>query len=84
LLPRDRVVRATVGDLVDLTVRSEQPDSASIDAFGLTKAAGPGAPAHFEFLADRPGRFEVTLGLDEQPVGRVIVRPPSSSPDVAP
>jgi hypothetical protein len=76
-LPRDKVVRAKVGELVDLTVTSRVPDSAAIDAFGLAEATDRDAPARFSFLADRQGSFDVTLQLGkEKTVGRVVVSEP--------
>jgi hypothetical protein len=74
-LPRDKVVRAHVGDLVDLTVTSNEPDSASSDELGLTEAVSRGAPAHFSFLALRAGRFDMTLLLSGETVGRIEVSP---------
>lgn len=74
-LPRDKIVRAKVGDLVEIAVTSTEPDSASVQEFGLTEAAARGAPARFSFLADRPGRFDVTLLLSDEPAGRIVVRP---------
>jgi len=73
-LPRDRIVRARVGDNIELTVNARQLDSATIAGFGLTDAAGPGAPAQFSFRADRAGRFAVRLALSGQRAGRVVVR----------
>jgi len=72
-LPRDRVVRARVGDNIELTVTAREPDSATIDALGLTDAAGPGAPAQFSFRADRAGTFPVMLTLSGRRAGRVVV-----------
>ncbi|MGH2918636.1 MAG: hypothetical protein ACRDLS_08585 [Solirubrobacteraceae bacterium] len=76
VLPRDQLVRATVGDVVELSVTATGPDSASIEELGLTDGADRGAPARFSFLADRPGRFDVRLLLSEQTVGRVVVSQP--------
>lgn len=72
-LPRDKVVRAKVGDLVELTVTSAEPDSAALPELGLSEAAAPGAPARFSFLADRPGSYDVRLLLSEKLAGRVVV-----------
>jgi Rieske Fe-S protein len=74
-LPRDKVVRAKVGELVELTVTSDVPESVAIEDFGLTEGVERGAPARFSFLADREGRFAVTLTLGEtKTVGRIVVR----------
>lgn len=74
-LPRDKIIRAKVGELIELTVTSPGPDSVSIEAFGLTDSADPRAPAQFSFLADRRGNFDVKLTLGEgKTVGRLVVR----------
>jgi len=78
-LPHDRIVRARVGDDIELTVAAPGPDSATIDGFGLTDAAAPGAPAQFSFRADRAGRFAVRLTLSGRPAGLVVVRAAASS-----
>ena len=72
-LPRDRVVRARVGDNIELTVTAREPDSATIDALGLTDSAIPGAPAQFSFRANRAGTFPVMLTLSGRRAGRVVV-----------
>lgn len=72
-MPRERVVRARVGDNVELTVSARVPDSATIDGLGLTDAAAPGAPAQFSFRAVRAGRFPVRLTLSGRRAGRVVV-----------
>ena len=72
-LPRDRVVRARVGDNIELTVTAREPDSATIDALGLTDASSPGAPAQFSFRADRAGTFPVRLTLSDRRAGRIVV-----------
>jgi len=72
-LPRDKVVRAKVGDLVELRVTSREADSASVAELGLTEGVSDVAPARFSFLASRPGRFDVTLLLADRSVGRVVV-----------
>ena len=59
LLPRDGVVRAEVGEIVELMVTARQPTGAEIRDLGELGTAAPDAPALFTLLADRPGRFEV-------------------------
>lgn len=73
-LPREKIVRARVGDNIELTVTARELDSATVDGFGLTDAASPGAPAQFSFRADRSGNFPVTLTLSGRRVGRIVVR----------
>lgn len=72
-LPRDKVVRAQVGQLVTLTVQSPLFDSVTVAATGETEAVSPGAPAEFSFVADRPGSFPVSLDSSGRRLGRVVV-----------
>jgi hypothetical protein len=60
-LPADRVVRAREGDIVELEVTSRAPDEARVVALGLEGPTEPGLPAKLTFVADRAGRFAVTL-----------------------
>ncbi len=60
-LPADGVVRAREGDVVELQVTSRAPDEARIVALGLEGPTEPGLPATLTFVADRAGRFDVTL-----------------------
>lgn len=78
-LPRDRILRARVGDNVELTVTARGLDSATIAGLGLTDATSPGAPAQFSFRADRVGRFAVTLTLSRKRAGAIVVRPAGRS-----
>lgn len=82
-LPAEEVVRAEVGDLVELTVTADGPDSAAIEGLGLVEALAPGAPARFSFLADRPGSFPVTLTISDDRAGRIIVERPDEDSDEA-
>jgi hypothetical protein len=75
-LPREKVVRARVGDLVELTVVARAVDSATIEGFAQTEAVAPGAPARFSLLADRAGSFPVTLVLSGDRAGRIVVAAP--------
>ena len=72
-LPSDEPVRARVGDLVSLRVRSDTPDQAEITALGLSEPAGDGLPAELLFVADEPGRYPVRLSLAGREVGVVQV-----------
>jgi len=60
-LPADDVVRAVVGDVVDLTVTADVEDTVEITDLGLDAPVDAQDPARFEFVADQPGRFAVTL-----------------------
>jgi hypothetical protein len=58
---RPGTVDATEGDHVRLTVRAPAPDSVEIVALGKSQPVDPYSPAIFDFVADRSGRFPVTL-----------------------
>jgi hypothetical protein len=60
-LPADGIVRAREGDVVELQVTSRMPDEARIVALGLEAPTEPRLPATLIFVADRAGRFAVTL-----------------------
>jgi hypothetical protein len=60
-LPADGVVRAREGDVVELQVTSRVPDEARVVALGLEGPTEPGLPAKLTFVADRAGRFAVSL-----------------------
>lgn len=72
-LPRDKVVRAKVGQLVELTVHSTLFDSVTVAGAGETEAVAPGAPAEFSFVPDRVGSFPVSLESSGRSLGRVVV-----------
>lgn len=72
-LPDDRVVRARVGDRVELRVEVRSPETVEIPDYGLLEAADETTPARFDFIADRAGRFPVRLQASERTVGSVEV-----------
>lgn len=55
-------VRLTQGDQLALVVQTERPAEIAVPDFGLIEFAEPGAPARFDILVERDGRFEVTAG----------------------
>ena len=59
-LPADGVVRAREGDVVELQVTSRAP-TRRVVALGLEGRTEPRLPARLTFVADRAGRFAVTL-----------------------
>jgi len=75
-LPADDPVRADVGDVVELTVRTEEAERAEIRDLGIDGPADPGLPATLLVLADRPGEFPVTLRYSGLRVGTLEVRVP--------
>jgi hypothetical protein len=74
-LPADKVVRAAVGDDVELRVASSSPDVAKILALGVQTAVGPGIPGTLRFEALSAGRFPVDLELGGV-AGEVVVSEP--------
>jgi hypothetical protein len=73
-LPGMPVVRANVGDLVDLSVAAPTPDEVELAGLGRFAAVDAYTPAHFEFLAERAGAFPIRLALAGRTVGRLDVR----------
>ena len=61
MLPVQDVVRAHVGDAVDLTVTTASVDDATIDAMGLTVPTSASVPGTLDFVATAPGRYPVVL-----------------------
>jgi len=72
-LPADRVIRAVVGDDIELRVTSQAPDVAKIVEFGVQTAVGPGLPGTVRFRALWPGRFPVTLDVAGVEAGAVVI-----------
>ena len=72
-LPADRVVRAVVGDDVELSVKSNAPDVAKIVELGIQTAVGPGLPGTLSFRALTAGRFPVTLDVAGTEAGAVTI-----------
>jgi hypothetical protein len=70
-----QVVRARVGDIVSLDVTPPAPGTVTVAGYDLVAAADPDTPAHFDFFADRPGRFAVELEGARAPLGKVVVSP---------
>jgi hypothetical protein len=74
-MPAAREVRAKVGDLVTLTVESDEPGSVEIPAFGETEPAGPEAPAIFDVLPTEPGSYPVRSTVTGEELGVLVVEP---------
>jgi hypothetical protein len=78
-LPADRVVRAKVGDQVELRVTSAAPDILKIPELAVDAAVGPGISGPVRFTAIKAGKFEARLELAQSVVGRVSVTDGSTS-----
>ena len=74
-LPKDRRVRARVGDIVQLEVSHTAEDEVQIVGLGLTEPVEPDLAAELVFDADREGRFAVTLRDSDKRLGTVEVLP---------
>ncbi|MEA2288675.1 MAG: hypothetical protein QOD55_672 [Solirubrobacteraceae bacterium] len=72
--PKDRRLRARVGDVVQVEVRNEQADEVQIVALGISEPVERDLPAELVFDADRPGRFAVTLRDGARRVGTIEIR----------
>jgi hypothetical protein len=83
-MPEDGTVELQVGDLLELTVTSEELGTVEFAALGKVEAVGPDAPAHFSFYADRPGRSEVRMLGTGEILGEVVVLAPGDRPRAAP
>ena len=76
VLPRRAPVRARTGDVVVLAVRGiGRPDVLEVDRLGHEAHLGPGVANRLAFVADRPGRFELSTGEAGLRLGVLIVRP---------
>lgn len=73
-LPADEPVVAEVGDVVELTVRADVAERVEIRDLGVDAAVGPDLPATLLLVADRAGRFPVTLRYGGTRVGTLDVR----------
>jgi hypothetical protein len=71
---RPEEVRVSQGDQLALVVETESPAEIAVPDFGLIEFAEPGAPARFDMLIDRDGRFEVTAERQGTVAAIVAVR----------
>jgi heme/copper-type cytochrome/quinol oxidase subunit 2 len=63
------------GQQVVLTVESDVEDEVHVHGYDLLRSVAPGRPAHFDFRAETPGRFEVELHEQELPLAELVVTP---------
>jgi hypothetical protein len=68
----DQRVDARVGQIVRITVNTDQLDSVELGDLG-TETADPESPAHFEILADAPGTYPIQLLQAERQIGELVV-----------
>jgi hypothetical protein len=72
-LPADEEVEARVGDLVTLTVESDEIGGVQLPDFGETEPVSPEAPAIFDLLPTEPGRYEVVSAETGEEIGALVV-----------
>jgi hypothetical protein len=72
-LPSRTPVTAAVGDIVRLSVDSEQPARALVSGMGVSAPVGPGSEGVVELVADLPGRWTVRLEPGDAPIGLLEV-----------
>jgi hypothetical protein len=68
-LPKDKVVTAHVGDIVELTVHSKTADEAYVDGLGVDIPVEPDLPGSVRIVAYRAGDFPVHLQWAGKKVG---------------
>jgi heme/copper-type cytochrome/quinol oxidase subunit 2 len=66
-------VEVPMGTTVRLTVTSDAADQLHVHGFDLTAAVSPGQATQREFVADRPGIFEVELHDARQVLTRLQI-----------
>jgi hypothetical protein len=81
---RPERVRVSAGDQLALVVETPRPGEIAVPAFGLIEFAEPGAPARFDILIERDGRFEVTADRAGTVARIVATERRSVSPEARP
>jgi hypothetical protein len=76
-VPAEDDVEANVGDLVTLTVRSDEVGGVELPDFGESEPVSPEAPAIFDVLPTEPGRFEVLSAETGEEIGALVVEEPT-------
>ena len=77
-MPSAKEVRARVGDLVTLTVESDEPGGVEIPAFGESEPVAPQAPAVFDVMPTEAGRYRVQSAETGAEIGELVVEPAAS------
>ena len=73
------IVKAVVGDQLELVVASERGRAIEIPAFGVTESAAPDAPAGFNLLLRDSGRLAILDADSGELLGRLDVREPDKA-----
>lgn len=74
-LPSEQPVEAAVGDVVALTIRTDEAGRAEIRGLGVDVPIGPGLDVPVVLPLERTGRFIVTRRLSDERLGTLVVRP---------
>ena len=72
-MPPDRVVRARVGEIVSVQVRTPGPDTATIRDAGISAITSDDLPGTLEFVPTEPGRYPVLLEDSGRVAGTILV-----------
>ena len=72
-LPRDKEVRARVGDVIRLVVRAPSADVVQLTSLAVEGPVDADQPTELVFVADRAGRFPVSLRDAGESIGTVRV-----------
>jgi hypothetical protein len=72
-LPRDKEVRARVGEVVRLLVSAPAADVVELSTLGVEEPVDADQPTELLFVADRAGRFHVRLREADESIGTVRV-----------
>jgi hypothetical protein len=72
-MPPDRILRARVGDVVSVAVRTPTPDTATIAAIGVSAVTSQELPGTLEFVATDPGHYPVLLEDSGGVAGTIVV-----------
>jgi hypothetical protein len=75
--PRKRPLVASVGDVIHVEAAIDAQDVAEFPDLGIDAAVSPQAPAVFDVVADRPGRFLLKLRYSGAEIGVLEVKPVS-------
>jgi hypothetical protein len=83
-MPEDATVDLSGGDLLELTVVSEERGTVQVEALGEVEPVAPDAPARFTFYASRPGTYVVRMLDTDEVLGEIVVAGPEDRPRAAP
>jgi len=83
---RPVIIRADLGDQLQLRVTSERPGTVELSGLGPTEDVGPDQPAHFDVLLESDGNFPVRFlepERTEREFARIEVNDPEEPEEAA-